>query len=52
MIMGIGGNHEQAHGSVRFTFGRFNRAEELDVVIREMSDVVEQLRRISPLGKE
>jgi len=52
VIMGIGGNHEQAHGSVRFTFGRFNREEELDVVIREMSDVVKQLRRISPLGKE
>jgi len=52
VIMGIGGNHEQAHGSVRFTFGRFNKEEEIEVVVREVSDVVEQLRRISPLGKE
>jgi cysteine desulfurase len=25
VILGIGGNHERAHGSVRFTFGRFNQ---------------------------
>ena len=24
VIMGIGGDHERAHGSVRFTFGRYN----------------------------
>lgn len=52
VILGIGGNHEQAHGSVRFTFGRFNTEDEVDVVIREVADVVEQLRKISPLGKE
>ncbi|MGQ9584802.1 MAG: cysteine desulfurase family protein [Anaerolineae bacterium] len=51
VILGIGGNHEQAHGSVRFSFGRFNRAEEVDTVIREVADVVERLRAISPLGK-
>jgi cysteine desulfurase len=25
VMLGIGGDHERAHGSVRFTFGRFNR---------------------------
>lgn len=52
VILGIGGNHERAHGSVRFTFGRFNKEEEVDTVVREVADVVENLRRISPLGKE
>ncbi len=52
VILGIGGNHERAHGSVRFTFGRFNRAEDVNAVAEAVADVIEQLRAISPLGKE
>ncbi|MBU7009258.1 MAG: cysteine desulfurase [Theionarchaea archaeon] len=52
VIMGIGGDHERAHGSVRFTFGRFNTPDEVDRVVDAVSDVVESLRKISPLGKE
>jgi len=52
VILGIGGNHERAHGSVRFTFGRFNQAEDVDAVADAISDVIENLRAISPLGKE
>jgi len=51
VILGIGGNHERAHGSVRFTFGRFNKAEDVDAVAEAISDVIENLRAISPLGK-
>lgn len=52
VILGIGGNHERAHGSVRFTFGRFNKPEDVDAVAEVISDVIENLRAISPLGKE
>jgi cysteine desulfurase len=52
VILGIGGNHERAHGSVRFTFGRFNQPEDVDAVAEAISDVIEKLRAISPLGKE
>jgi cysteine desulfurase len=52
VIMGIGGNHERAHGSVRFTFGRFNQAQDVEAVAEAITDVIEQLRAISPLGKE
>jgi len=52
VILGIGGNHERAHGSVRFTFGRFNQAEDVDAVADAIADVIEKLRAISPLGKE
>jgi len=51
VILGIGGNHERAHGSVRFTFGRFNKPEDVDAVVEAISDVIENLRAISPLGK-
>jgi len=52
VILGIGGNHERAHGSVRFTFGRFNRDEDVDAVAQAMAEVVAALREISPLGKQ
>ena len=52
VIMGIGGNHERAHGSVRFTFGRFNKPEDVDAVTDAIADVIANLRAISPLGKE
>ena len=52
VILGIGGNHERAHGSVRFTFGRFNEEGDVDAVAKAVAEVVAQLRRISPLGKE
>ncbi|MBM4466827.1 MAG: cysteine desulfurase [Chloroflexi bacterium] len=51
VILGIGGDHERAHGSVRFTFGRFNQPEDVDAVAEAISDVIEKLRAISPLGK-
>ena len=52
VILGIGGDHERAHGSVRFTFGRYNTIEDVDAVVETLSEVVRELRIISPLGKE
>jgi cysteine desulfurase len=52
VISGIGGDHERAHGSVRFTFGRYNKTEDVDAVVDAVSDVVRQLREISPLGRD
>jgi cysteine desulfurase len=52
VIRAIGGDHERAHGSVRFTFGRYNRPEDVDAVVDAAGDVVGQLREISPLGPE
>lgn len=52
VIMGIGGDHERAHGSVRFTLGRFNQDSDVDAVADAVAEIVAQLRRISPLGKE
>ena len=50
VIFGIGGDHERAHGSIRFTLGRYNTMEEVDQVVSTISEVVAQLRSISPLA--
>jgi len=52
VIMGIGGDHERAHGSVRFSLGRYNTMEGVGSAIENIADVVEKLREISPLRKE
>jgi cysteine desulfurase len=52
VIMGIGGDHERAHGSIRFTFGRYNTMEEVDAVVQALTEIIPQLRSISPLGRE
>lgn len=49
VIMAIGGDHERAHGSIRFTFGRFNDMDDVDAVVEAMGDVTKKLREISPL---
>ncbi len=50
VIFGIGGDHERAHGSIRFTFGRYNTMEEVDGIVDAVSQVVRTLRKISPLA--
>ena len=50
VIFGIGGDHERAHGSIRFTFGRYNTMEEVDGIVTTIADVVRVLRKISPLA--
>jgi cysteine desulfurase len=52
VIFGIGGDHERAHGSIRFTFGRYNTMEDVDAVVQTLAEVVQELRSISPLSKE
>jgi len=52
VIMSIGGDHERAHGSIRFTFGRYNTMSEVDDIVGTLAEIVKELRKISPLGKE
>lgn len=50
VIHAIGGDHERAHGSIRFSFGRFNTMDEVNEAIEAVSNVVARLREISPLS--
>ena len=37
---------------MRFTFGRYNTEDDVDAVVGAITDVITNLRAISPLGKE
>jgi cysteine desulfurase len=41
-----------AHGSVRFSFSRFNTMEEVERVIEAVPPIIEQLRKLSPYWGE
>lgn len=51
VIAGIGGDHERAHGSIRFTMSRYNTMAEIDETVEKLEKIVRELRKISPLGK-
>lgn len=51
VIAGIGGDHERAHGSIRFTLSRYNTMEEIEYTVDRLEKIVKELRIISPLGK-
>ncbi|PKQ29363.1 MAG: cysteine desulfurase NifS [Actinobacteria bacterium HGW-Actinobacteria-10] len=41
--------HEEAHGSLEFTFGRFSEESHVDRVMEVLPGIVDRLRRMSPL---
>ena len=51
-LIALGLLHEEAHGSLEITFGRFNRDSDVDAVLEVLPDIVSRLRRLSPLYRE
>jgi len=49
VLLAIGLPHEIAHGSLRFTFGRWTKEEEIDYLIDNLPKIVKKLRQMSPL---
>jgi len=43
--------HEEAHGSLQLTTGRFNTDEDIDIVLEAVPNVVSRLRELSPIYK-
>lgn len=52
VIMSLGVNAEDAHGSIRFSLGRDNNEKEVDYVLEVLPDNIEWLRKLSPLYEE
>ena len=52
VLLAIGLNEVQAHGSLRLTLGRENTDEEVGYVIEVLPEVVSKMRAISPLWKK
>jgi cysteine desulfurase len=50
-LIALGLLHEEAHGSLQFTCGRFNQDDDVDKVLDALPEVVERLRKLSPLYK-
>ncbi|MCD6407443.1 cysteine desulfurase NifS [bacterium] len=48
VLLAIGLPHEIAHGSLRFSLGKYNTDEDVDKVIKVLPGIVEKLRKISP----
>jgi len=48
-LIAMGLLHEEAHGSLLFSLGRFTKEEELDKIIEVLPNVVKRLRLLSPL---
>ena len=49
VLRGIGLPHEQAHGSLLFSLGRWNTNEDAEQVLNVLPGIVTRLRRMSPL---
>jgi cysteine desulfurase len=49
VLMAIGKNHVQSHGSMKFTLSRYNTTEEIDRVVQSLAEITTELRKRSPL---
>ena len=49
VLLALGLSPEQAHGSLRFTFGRENTEEDIERVLEVLPGIVAKLRAMSPL---
>ena len=49
ILMAIGRNHEQAHGSIRFTLSRYNTEADVDTTLAKLIPIVERLRAQSTI---
>ena len=50
-LISIGLLHEEAHGSLVVTLGRYTTRADLDKLIQVLPEIVERLRKMSPLAK-
>lgn len=48
VLLAIGLKHEDAHGSLRISLGKYNTAESVEELLHALPPVVERLRRMSP----
>jgi cysteine desulfurase len=52
VLLAMGIEVVDAHGTIRFSLGKFNTREDMEYVVEETPKVIEKLRMISPLWNE
>ncbi len=51
VIRALGVPYTAAHGSIRFSFSRYNTDEDVDTVLKHLPGVIDRLRKLSPFIK-
>jgi len=51
VLMALGMDHGWAHGSLRFSLGRYTTEEEVEYALDKVQEVVERCRKMSPLTR-
>jgi cysteine desulfurase len=51
ILLAMGFTHERAHGSIRFSPSKYTSREDIDYTITNVKEVVEKLRKLSPIAK-
>jgi len=49
VVIALGLTHGDAHGSVRFSLSKYNTKAQMDYVVKNVKEVVEKLRELSPI---
>ena len=49
VLTAMGIKHEEAHGSIQFTMGRYNKESDVDKLLNILPGIVSKLREMSPL---
>lgn len=52
VLLAMGISQEFAHGTIRFSIGKYNTLEEIDYTIEALVEIIDRLRNMSPLWKE
>lgn len=52
VLLALGLKHEQAHGSLRFSLGRWTTEKDVNYLIKVLPEIVNRIRKISPYGKK
>lgn len=51
VLLALGLKHEEAHGSLRVSLGKFNTRADIDALLKVLPQTVERLREISPFKR-
>jgi len=49
VVIALGLSHGDAHGSVRFSLSKYNTKAQMDYVMKNVKEVIEKLRELSPI---
>jgi cysteine desulfurase len=51
VLLAMGLDHATAHGSIRFSFSKYNTFKEIDYLLKVLKPIIKKLRAMSPLWK-